>query len=1340
MPGYSSEVQTPTTTNCPDTDLDSLIPKSENLQEDHDKRETDFKVEVSNKSVGATLEGMDKSDTLQSQDVRGAHHSEDAVNKVHEQEVEPTEIQEMPQIVTYDATENFEIISGNLMEQAEISDTYQSEFIVKSTYESDNKQSNSDDKQDEHPMKVNNFEALDHRNEDYHIYDTKKPQISDIEWEDTALGQVYETEGRVEDDAEPSAEQTLHQEKEGLFSETEESESSLQTLQSEIHAPLDSQPQQTDAGFNPIGNRRKLGSSRRNKGRQHVKDSVAESCHRPTEEVVGTTRDNEPLETTKMSLTIETTVQEKSMETMQEGMDKFDTHQTEEVGDQIQNALVGISELNSSTLHPSSTVDQLINQTNSTEMPEEELPYVYSVTEKENKERDEDAELLRLDGNLPENYLVSESHLKSEDIESSITPAISTDKHSPREHTEPKCSVEQADFSSPKQELPTNDEQNQILNLSEVGVPYQSEDAVNKVPEQDFKPTQMQEIAYSSESVIHDATENSEIISGNLMDQAEVSDTYQSELIGKSTDESAAKQEDSNPDDKHDDPPTKDRNFEALENRNEDYHNIKKPQISDIKRVDTALGQVYEGKDQVEDDIKSSAEQTGRQDKEGVFSDMEESESSLQTLQSERNISLDSQPQQTDTGFNPIGNRRKLGSSRRNKGRHHVKESVAESYYEHKEEVVITTSANESLETTQMLLAIERTNLEELSQGREHDILMPATHDRSLYTAIMPGYSSEVQTPTTTNYPETDLDSLIPKSENLQEDHVEREFDFKVEVSNKSVGATLEGMDKSDTLQSQDVRGAHHSEDAVNKVHEQEVEPTEIQEMPQIDYSSKSVTYEATEKFEIISGNLMEQAEISDTYQSELIVKSTDESAAKHEDSNPDDKHDDPPTKERNFEALDHRNEDYHNIKKPQMSVIKTADTAVGQVYEGEGQVEDDTEPSAEHTVHQEKEGLFSEMEEDRFETAQTEEVSDQVKENAHLVHISELNSSILHPSPTADQQMIGRSNFRDMPEELPYLYSITEEEDKESDEDTELSITLDVLVQEEAPQVQNTEASSCDKDSLGQEMNMQQTNDAIEAAGDVMIKDYHTEAENSIDVQVSGQDEIGETFEDPTKKDCEAQEMNASQEITHAALNKTDTLAPFDIGLEDNFKAERAVDVSEESGINRAVGASNSQQGIREETHLDNSENSQGKSKQKRRKMGSTRQSQLNRKPEGGMDNKEETKESKEMEELPMIVTAEVSQNADAKPSPSPVYKEQETNETSTVHDKGLKLQSSTSDLQSIQSDMMSDVDDLKVLLPEQSASHNEEAVNAVKFLQVSDSEEELEKSRRMPRVVYKS
>ncbi|XP_071350126.1 uncharacterized protein rab44 isoform X2 [Trachinotus anak] len=1638
--------------------------------------------EMSDKSMEATLEEMDKSDTLQSEEVNDTR-SEDTVNEVHEQEIKPTQIQEIHEgdyffeSVTHVTAENSDSCSGNLTDQDEVRHTYQSELLVKSIDDPVPMQdvSDPDDKQDQHPIKQSSMEVSDQTDEDNLAQDTNKSQTSDIERADTALSQAYENEGRVEDYIKPTAVQTSHQEKQVLLSEMEESESSLQTLESETNAPSDSQPQdnsvqidrQNDNDLNPIGNRRKLGSTRRNKGRQHFKGSGAESYHKPTEDVVGNTTDNEALETTKMSLMIETEVQETSVETMLEGKDKFDLSHTEDISDKIkENALVTTSELTSISVYSSPTVDQqVIDNSNVREMENEELPGVSSATDTESRERDEDTDLLRQANNL-----VCESHLKSEGVESSNIQEISTDESSRGQHTEPEGSVEQARLSSPKEELSTNEEQNEHFSLYEVRGAQHSEDAVKKVhEEEEVKPTQIQEIHlidYSSESVIHDATENSEIYSANLTDQEEVRPTYQSELLVKSIDDPSPTQQVSGPDDKQDEHPTKESSVEVLDRIDEDYlvQDTNKSQPSNIERADTALCQVYENEGRVEDDIKPTAEQTCHQEKERHLSEMEESKSSLQTLESEPNVPLNLQPQdnsvkideQNDTNFNPIGNRRKLGSSRRNKGRQHNKSSGAASYHHPAKEDIEDIKGNEDLQTT-MSLALQTSQ-----EDNEQDIILSVIGANTLNSESMSDYSSEVQNRATTT-----------------------------EMSDKSMEATLEEMDKSDTLQSEEVNDTR-SEDTVNEVHEQEIKPTQIQEIHEGDYFFESVTHVTAENSDSCSGNLTDQDEVRHTYQSELLVKSIDDPVPMQDVSDPDDKQDQHPIKQSSMEVSDQTDEDNlaQDTNKSQTSDIERADTALSQAYENEGRVEDYIKPTAVQTSHQEKPELLSEMEEsksslqtlesetnapsdsqpqdnslkmdkqngndlnptgnrrklgstrrnkgrqhdkgsgaesyhkptedvvgnttdnealettkmsltietevqetsmeiilegkDKFDLSQTEDISDNIMENAHVT-TPELTSISVYSSPTVDQQVTDQSNDREM------LSSATDTESKEKDEDTDLlrqwgileainlvnvshlnsegiesSITPEITteknsfrqhtepgftveqatvsspkeelstneeqnehfnfsevksgqqseeavrevhgeeeiklpemqkmhqfdyssIKESSPSLQtlqsevrspldsqpmdNSQSIKEETDSgfkstgnrrklgssrrnkvrqhipdsvpepytklkeevventrgdkgsetqqipLGTETAKQEElkdhtdvgfkpaekirtirstvkkeekmpgedttlsqnimdsstivttdttlrsdkNDSLKPTEEVseerkehikepenltvltgydtikidLIQSEKDSEETSIDVQGPGQVEVREECEDPANKDHAAQEINISNVVTHAELssaceNKSDTWATFDIGHQKKLTANPAGDVSEESGISTATDAVNSQQDIQEKNPVGNSENLLEKVKQRKRKMGSTRRTQLNRKQEGETHNKDETFESNfgmevdvrnldrmEVEELPLIATTAVSQKENAQSSLRTVYKEQqETNETGSVHDKQQMQQSSTSDLQTVESNIKAGIDDSMVHLPEWSASHNEEVAYPVTFV----------------------
>ncbi|XP_078024701.1 uncharacterized protein rab44 isoform X2 [Epinephelus lanceolatus] len=1037
-------------------------------------------------------------------EVSGDHQSQDAESKVHEQEIKPTE---MPQteysseMLIHDATENPEITSGNLTDQTEVSDTHQSDLILKSVNASLTNQeiSNPDDKEDEHHTEESNVEPLEQKNEDYHVYDTKKAPISDIERVDTALGQVSEVEGQVEDDVKPSDEQTDHQEKEGLFSEIEESESSLLTLQSEVNSPFDSQHQQNDTGFNPLGNRRKLGSSRRNRGRRHVKDPDAESYHEPTEDVVGNTRDNEPLETTEMSVTTETAMQGKTSETMLEGIDKFDTTEAEDVSDQVKEnehvvTLVGTD------LHSSSTVDQqTIDQSNIREMPDEELPSSCSVTE---KEMDEDTELLGQSGILQSNNLVSE------DVESSIASEITTDKHDPREHTEPECSVEQALFSLPKKELPTNEEQNEHFNLSEVSGDHQSQDAESKVHEQEIKPTEMPQTEHSSEMLIHDATENPEITSGNLTDQTEVSDTHQSDLILKSVNACPTNQEISNPDGKEDEYHTEECNVEPLEQKNEDYHvyDTKKALISDIERVDTALGQVSEVEGQVEDDVKPSDEQTDHQEKEGLFSEIEESESSLQTLQSEVNSPFDSQHQQNNTGFNPLGNRRKLGSSRRNRGRRHVKDPDAESYHEPTEDVVGNTRDNEPLETTEMSVTTETAMQEKTSETmlegidkfdtteaedvsdqvkeNEHVVTLVGTDLHSSSTVDQQTIDQsnirempDEELPSSCSVTEKEMDedtellgqSGILQSNNLvsedvessiaseittdkhdPREHTEPEYSVEQAIFSLLKEELPTNEEQNEHFNLSEVSGDHQSQDAESKVHEQEIEPTE---MPQTEYSSEMLIHDATENPEIISENLTDQTEVSDAHQSELSVNSADDSPFKQEILDPNDKEDEHHTEESNFETSEQKHEEYnvYDTKTPPISNIERVDTVLGQVYEMGCRVEDDIKSSDEQTGHQEKEAVFSEMEESESSLQTLQSEINSPFDSQHQQNETGLNPLGNRKKLGSSRRNKGRRHVKDSHTESHHTPSedvVGNTRDNEPLETTEMSLTTETVMQ----------------------------------------------------------------------------------------------------------------------------------------------------------------------------------------------------------------------------------------------------------------------------------------------------
>ncbi|XP_034388134.1 uncharacterized protein rab44 isoform X3 [Cyclopterus lumpus] len=1144
-----------------------------------------------------------------------------------------------------------------------------------------------------------------------------------------------------------------------------------------------------------LGNRRKLGSRRRNI-EQHVKDSVTESYQEPREEVEHTTRGQADASEVQNATTTNCSEADwesfsskwenlqadrdetetysevisescKLVKTVQEAIDKSDLH-SEEIKEVPHR--VSISELTSLSGLFCPTVDQqLIDQSNCREIPEEKPPSVCSVTENEGKERDDNTELFF----------------------SRTT-----------ENTEMECSVRQGTISSPKDELPTKVKQNEHFNLSEVvgahhsqdavnkvhgndiklmimhevayssdsrmhdatenseisgnlmnqtGVcetnqselivksihdsstnqdenvealewnnenycvydtnsEYHSEVAVNKLHEQDVEPKENQEMPqldYSSENVIHNATENSEIISGNPMNQTEVSDTFQYTLTVKNTDDSPTNRDNSNPDNIQDEHPTEENHFEVPEQKNNVHvYESKEPLISDIERVDTALSQVFEIEGRVEDDTKPSAEQTGQQEQEGLLSETEESASSLQTLQSEINVPFDSQPQPKDTSFNSSGNRRKLGSSRRNKRRHHVKDSVAESDHEPTEDVVGNFSDNDTLETTEMTLTTETAVKEKSIEEVPNVCSVAENEERNKYTdrfrqdENVHGKYLVIES----HVKSEDIESSITLEISTEESSPEERNEIKCSVEQAEFSSSEENLrnineEQKEHVNLSQVRGTWHSQDAVNKGHEEEIKPTDMQEIHQTD--NLSIDSES---------NLQEfQSEINAPLDSQPLENSENIKEQTYKDFNP--------TGNRTKLGSSQRNGQLHVKDATQMSLVMET-MRQEEIKEGTDlNAKSAGEMRKNRSTVNDKENAEKMSEDDIIlpknvmcnNTVVTTDITsssgkdDSVKSNKKVTE----KENVLIKETEDLGQRAGCDTFKMNLIQSQEVLVWKDNSDIESSS-YHYDVTARSNTSDEAFHVQNTEASHFDYS----ETIMQQTNETSETDGNVTMKYVKTGAESTKYVQVHEQDEDGAQFEDPTKKENEAQEINVSKEMFSAPHNNTDTLATFDIGLEDeNLRAEPVVDVSEESGIS-------SQQGIQENTNLQRRSN---QSKQKRRKMGSTRRTQLNSKPE---EKRVETETSDreadkmEVEELTIIATAEVSQNETAKPSLSLVYKEQmETDETSTVDGMGQKLQSS-----GLQSNMMSDLDYSKALPPEQSGSHNEDVVDPVKFVHAAD------------------
>ncbi|XP_034442187.1 uncharacterized protein rab44 isoform X2 [Hippoglossus hippoglossus] len=250
-------------------------------------------------------------------------------------------------------------------------------------------------------------------------------------------------------------------------------------------------------------------------------------------------------------------------------------------------------------------------------------------------------------------------------------------------------------------------------------------------------------------------------------------------------------------------------------------------------------------------------------------------------------------------------------------------------------------------------------------------------------------------------------------------------------------------------------------------------------------------------------------------------------------------------------------------------------------------------------------------------------------------------------------------------------------------------SVPSDVLDQEETSHSQNTESLPCDEDSVGQEICVQQTTNVNESEGDVVLN----EATSLMGKQGSEEVDLEEERKDPANKDHLAQDTNTSVEVTpdepfSVAQNEPET---FEIGHEENTRAKPA----EKVGISPAADTSNS----RGETDS----------------KDETDQRNLDVDLDVDVRNLDRMEV---VEELSSIFTKE--ENAHG--SLSTVDKEKDINETSSVPNDGQKLQSNTSDLQSIESNMIPNREDSMALLHDQSAFHNEEVVNPVTFVQGTD------------------
>ncbi|MED6255821.1 hypothetical protein ATANTOWER_015474 [Ataeniobius toweri] len=600
-PVISFDDQSSVLTNYPDKDMQSLIVKKCNLQEDLE-RNSDNLVQDGEKSADLSI---NKSDCFYRGDTGNAV-SENAVDDVHE-DIHSTQIQDSLQTNSNetfrgDAAENVEIFSGTLTDQAEVS-----ELKVKTIEEITTKE-------DAYPLKVINSDSLGLKNEE-----------------------------TVQHDVKPNTDQELHQDKEGLFCEMEENEFAFSSLQSEKKS-FNFQPQESSESVdNPTkvylhssGNRKKFGSSRRNKSRSKTKDSADETYNQPIKRVDVNASINELCE---KSTEIAVQGQEKSMSNVLDEVEENESSQTEDVN-------TGTSDCTAVGIQPSPTVDQEVTDTSCcVPIKDRELPKPHS--------RDEYRELCMLDGNLQESILFPEPH-------AACPPT--TEKSSCCEHTEPESG---------------------------------DGDAFKKPLEQETKPTQSRGMFQTTEKDIYDTAGNHETY-------------FRNQIEKKAMDEvTEMSQPDENVQSKHLCAPS-----ETEKNSNM-YHAQAECSIEqgavlspDMFSTDVeenrhiTLSRAAETHDLVYVVSKDQKEQVKTKQMQETHQILLPNECPRQTLHLNKDATLDSQPLENYQGLKASGNKRKMGSSRRNKGRKHSQ--VTEQNPENKDDTLESTGDDK---TTQMLAA-----------------------------------------------------------------------------------------------------------------------------------------------------------------------------------------------------------------------------------------------------------------------------------------------------------------------------------------------------------------------------------------------------------------------------------------------------------------------------------------------------------------------------------------------------------------------------------------------------------------------------------------------------------
>ncbi|XP_034022310.1 uncharacterized protein rab44 isoform X2 [Thalassophryne amazonica] len=437
-----------------------------------------------------------------------------------------------------------------------------------------------------------------------------------------------------------------------------------------------------------MGNRRKLGSSRRSKGRRYVEGLVSESWNDQEENALG----NEFLNTPSAPTMV--TMRQEELSQMSEGELTSVTHHSSlypstsfdfssEIQDtnktntpqSIQNLKEHFDEKDCKQTcceitHEKMNTSEALWSDNGNRIPQSVHSYCVSSitslkerpcsqTEQQSGDQShvvDDEKLVKsvlvpkhqadaklMSGNVQDHYLVPEVQVTSEDKVSCITSMDST-KQNAGEAAEIQ-SIEQAPFA--KSEQATMNEKQ-----SEVAADHQPEDNVNEMHELEIVSTQMQELhqTQSCGLVMHGANDTSDF--GHLLETGKNMDTHESEFnVNNSTADGEL-------------PVPKQLNEHLIDESNVDILTLRnKDHVCDSEGLRINSPELVEAEARGVDDVKCSCEQLVHGKMEALVSGVEGSECSFQILQLETNVSLNSQPMddsestelQTDTDFKPAG-------------------------------------------------------------------------------------------------------------------------------------------------------------------------------------------------------------------------------------------------------------------------------------------------------------------------------------------------------------------------------------------------------------------------------------------------------------------------------------------------------------------------------------------------------------------------------------------------------------------------------------------------------------------------------------------------------------